>query len=981
MKRKWTCLLGLMLAGGVLFGAAEAQAKESGKENYVVTVYNEQNGLPTGEANTVLQTQDGYIWIGSYGGLIRYDGTRFINFSQMDAGISSSSVRALFEDSKGRLWIGSNDVGVFLYENGKFVKIQGPGDYSFRSIRDFAEGEDGSIYVASSSGLGVITDGKLTPYTEEGIFGQNIYSIGVDAYGRIWAAMDYGKCFVVEDGDVVWEISSDMLFEGEEIYSVASGNKGEIYLGTSDNELAVLFFEEEGCSLDNVRVEYRNTGDVTTHNLLQVNRQGDVLVSGLHGMGIYTADGSFTSFGEDEKAVSVNWAEVDYEGNIWLATSGLGVVKYARAAFEVPKVDLLDGTVINTVQKTENRYYIGTDSGLLLFDANFKPVNNTLTTQLRDVRIRHILESSQGLVYIATYYGCGVICYDPVTQQITQFDSENGLLNNGVRVLLELSDGSIAAGTQEGICVLRDGKVAECYGREEGIDIPAILCLTEGSDGAIYAGSDGGGIYVVREGKVENYGFRAGLNEGVVLRMLEDEEGGFFVSAGSSLYYWKENTFSRLTNFEKGAGSIFDFYLRDGRLWLLQNSGLVAVEKDILLSGMEAEAETYGFALGLSGSLNANTWHDMEEDGSLILATRSGLSVFDFSDVESTLPKGVINEIQVDDIVYRQQEEITLPKDTARITFDFSMLSYCEAGNYKMSCYLEGGDEEEYVYGSEKNGRISYTNLAGGDYVFHLKVFEPGQEDAGCEYLVKIHKEKRMAEYFLFWVIGAVLIVAAVAGVLSFIFKTKMRRMQRRHKEYHDIINQSLETFAHTIDAKDADTNGHSVRVAVYVREIAARMGMSEEEQENVYYIALMHDIGKIGIPDSILKKQGELTDEEWEIVKKHPVIGGEILKDFTALDGIAEGARYHHERYDGSGYCEQISGKEIPLVARMIGVADTFDAMATTRCYREALGKEEILEELKKGSGTQFDPEILKIMLEMIEDGVVAINAQPKSG
>lgn len=974
MKRKWFCLLGTILVGSVLFGAVQVQAKEVEKEEYVVTVYNEQNGLPTGEANTVLQTQDGYIWIGSYGGLIRYDGTRFINFSQTDDGISSSSVRALFEDSQGRLWIGSNDVGVFLYENGKFIKVQGPSDYSFRSIRDFAEGEDGSIYVASSSGLGIIRDGKLTPYTEAAVYGQNIYSIGIDSFGRIWAAMDYGKCLVVEDGNVVWEISSDMLFEEEEIYSVASGNEGEIYLGTSDSRLAVLFFEKEECSLESVRVKYRNTGDVTTHNLLQVNGQGDILISGLHGMGIFTADGNFIEFGEDEKAVSVNWAEIDYEGNIWLATSGLGVVKYARAAFEVPKVDLFDGAVINAVQKTENRFYIGTDSGLLLLDANLKPVNNTLTTQLRDVRIRHILESREGLVYIATYYGCGVICYNPATQQITQFDSESGLPNNGVRVLLECSDGSIAVGTQEGICVIQNGKIEECYGREEGLETPAILCLTEGRDGAIYAGSDGGGIYVVKDGEVENYGFQAGLNEGVVLRMLEDEEGGFFVSAGSSLYYWKENTFSRLTNFEKGAGSIFDFYLRDGRLWLLQNSGLIAVEKDDLLSGGEAETETYGFALGLSGSLNANTWHDME-DGSLILATRNGMSIFDFSDVTSTLPKGVINEIRVDDVVYRQQEEIILPKDAARITFDFSMLSYREAGNYKMSCYLEGGDEKEYVYSNEKNGRISYTNLAGGDYVFHLKIFEAEQAGEGYEYLVKIHKEKRMTEYLLFWVMASVLLVATVAGILAIIFKTKMRRMQRRHKEYHDIINQSLETFARTIDAKDADTNGHSARVAGYVREIAARMGMSEEEQENVYYIALMHDIGKIGIPDSILKKQGELTEKEWEIVKKHPVIGGEILKDFTALDGIAEGAKYHHERYDGSGYCEQISGEEIPLVARMIGVADTFDAMATTRCYREALGKEAILEELKKGSGTQFDPEILKIMLEMIEDGAVEID------
>ena len=223
-------------------------------------------------------------------------------------------------------------------------------------------------------------------------------------------------------------------------------------------------------------------------------------------------------------------------------------------------------------------------------------------------------------------------------------------------------------------------------------------------------------------------------------------------------------------------------------------------------------------------------------------------------------------------------------------------------------------------------------------------------------------------------VILIVLLLVCIAGVVAFFEKNKMNRLAKRHKEYHDIINQSLETFAKTIDAKDAYTNGHSFRVAKYSRELSRRMGMPKEEQENVYYIALMHDIGKIGIPDSILQKKGELTQEEWETVKRHPLIGGEILKDFTALEGIADGARYHHERYDGKGYGLRMKGDEIPLVARIIGVADTYDAMSSNRCYRKALSKGEIVKELKAGSGTQFDPKILPFMLEMIEDGTVAI-------
>ena len=183
--------------------------------------------------------------------------------------------------------------------------------------------------------------------------------------------------------------------------------------------------------------------------------------------------------------------------------------------------------------------------------------------------------------------------------------------------------------------------------------------------------------------------------------------------------------------------------------------------------------------------------------------------------------------------------------------------------------------------------------------------------------------------------------------------------------------------FAKMIDAKDKYTNGHSIRVALYSKELAKRMGLPEEEQERIYYIALMHDIGKIGIPDSILKKEGKLTDEEMAVIRTHPVIGGEILKNCTALKGIAEGARYHHERFDGTGYCMGFAGAEIPLIARIIGVADAYDAMSNARCYRKALDREVIISELKEGTGTQFDPEIVPLMLQMIEEGVVPVDIE----
>ncbi|MCD7834594.1 MAG: HD-GYP domain-containing protein, partial [Lachnospiraceae bacterium] len=221
----------------------------------------------------------------------------------------------------------------------------------------------------------------------------------------------------------------------------------------------------------------------------------------------------------------------------------------------------------------------------------------------------------------------------------------------------------------------------------------------------------------------------------------------------------------------------------------------------------------------------------------------------------------------------------------------------------------------------------------------------------------------------------AFVFLAILAGVLLVIWlvsQIRVRSMKKRQEELKLIIEQSLHTFANAIDAKDSDTNGHSVRVANYSREIARRMNFSVEEQEQISYMALLHDIGKIGIPDSILKKAGKLTPEEWEIVKSHPRIGGEILSEFTVIPDIADGAKYHHEHYDGNGYCEGRKGEEIPLKARIIAIADSFDAMCSARHYQAGNTLEYAREELLRCSGTQFDPDIVVYMVDMIDDGFV---------
>ncbi|MDY5180072.1 HD-GYP domain-containing protein [Butyribacter sp.] len=195
------------------------------------------------------------------------------------------------------------------------------------------------------------------------------------------------------------------------------------------------------------------------------------------------------------------------------------------------------------------------------------------------------------------------------------------------------------------------------------------------------------------------------------------------------------------------------------------------------------------------------------------------------------------------------------------------------------------------------------------------------------------------------------------------------RKAEEKKKQFQRLSIQVMQSLAGAIDAKDRYTKGHSQRVAMYSREIAGRYGYDEEKQEDVYFAGMLHDIGKIGIPNEIINKTGKLTDEEYEILKTHPSIGGDILSNISEIPNIAIGARWHHERYDGKGYPDGLRGKDIPELARIIGVADAYDAMTSKRSYRDVLSQEIVRLEIKKGKGTQFDPVFAEIMLEMIDE------------
>ena len=315
--------------------------------------------------------------------------------------------------------------------------------------------------------------------------------------------------------------------------------------------------------------------------------------------------------------------------------------------------------------------------------------------------------------------------------------------------------------------------------------------------------------------------------------------------------------------------------------------------------------------------------------------------------------------------------------------YDFTVTNHTEKyiTNWMLVLHLpKGGDIDSFWNGEIFNEDTELTFVPGEDskvlvpggtesfgFVMYSGVVRRFQEFTFTGYY-QVHIED-MEEYeriqfaFYAWCMLAVFYIC---------FETLMFRAEKKRENDMRIIIETMETFSSFIDAKDAYTRGHSKRVSQYTKQMARRFKYSKEDIVKIGYIALMHDCGKIGIPDSVLNKPGALTPEERKVIEEHTKMGGNILEHYTAIEGIKEGAIYHHERYDGKGYPEGLKGEEIPFIARMICVADSFDAMNSDRCYRKHLPKAVIISELEKNMGKQFDPKVAQCMIDLINEGVI---------
>ena len=966
-----------------LFVAAQsfcvsAEEPEYQDSSFVRTVYDNTNGMVSSEANIICETDDGYIWIGSYAGLTKYDGNQF-EFVR-EGGLVN--VVDMMTDSRGRLWIGTNDAGIARYEEGTYTYFTVEDGLTSNSIRCFAEDADGNIYVGTSNKIC-----RFRPDDTIEIFCQDIsFAKAMTVYYDWLIVMDNTGCLYVLDGkqaqgNIVGELN-DLFY-----YCLTPTSRG-LMVGTESGDLFIIDISDSG-ELTKKRIEV----SANQISAIYEDSKERIWIAKENELGYLLPDGTYVGLNYEGFDSSIVSFHEDYQGNIWAASTHYGAIKLSETAF-VNLFDMagIEKEYINAVICYNGDYYCGIDTGLIILNGNtLERVSNELTQQTDGCRVRSLYTDAKGRLWVCTYNG--LFCYSP-QNGIERYHSEtHEVTSDRFRCITELADGTIVAGTADGINYIKDGSVTGTVTAQNGLGNTQILSIVEGNDGAIWAGSDGSGIYILSgENLIANYTVEDGLSSNVILRIIPHDDGYFVVTSNALCHIDADGHIRKLEAFPYFNN--FDVILEQDTAFVTCSAGLYEVPLSQLCADQGEQFRLYGAREGLSAGLTANSWNYVPDQNRLLLCSNNGVIVFNRNrDVEeSDIKFGIISvECDGEEISVGEDCQIEFPQSAKNLSIYASVRNY-GFQDVKVRFYIKDLESAPKLYSWDEIEPVKLFKPELSQYTICLEIW-----DNSGQYILESQEYKVFTQakswedpvFKTYLVVVSIEIILftmiSIASMFLFVMrKNELERLQidleNKVREQTGVLRdqqntikkqflQTVTALSEAVDAKDRYTSGHSKRVAEYARMIAARMGKSKDEQEEIYRAGLLHDIGKLRIPAEIINKPGKLTEEEYNIMKIHPVTGYHILRGISDNNFIAVAAKYHHERYDGKGYPNGLVGEKIPEVARILSVADSYDAMASNRSYRNALPQEIVRSEIENGMGTQFDPSIAKIMLQMIDE------------
>ena len=954
---------------------------EGQTEGYSAVLYDNSNGLPTSEANAIAETSEGFIWIGSYAGLIRYDGNTFERIGST-GGISS--IKCLYVDSRDRLWMGTNDNGVALMENGEF-KLWGKLDgLKSAHTRAITEDENGTIYIATTCGIATIDkDDNLAMLEDDLISEANMRFIIMGNDGLIYGLTNYGDIMTLKDGKLVNYISGSDNVESGAVgaFYPDMEEPGMVYLQTVDYGFCHARMGERLTDLVEIDIQPLSTVQMIS------SIDGKLWICASNGIG-YVENDEFHLLENLPMNNSVGGVMMDYLGNLWFTSTRQGVMKIVPNQFSnlFERFDL-PTNVVNTTCMCEEKLFVGSDTGLMVLGdegpVSSFPLTKATTLSGEDLgssdlielldgcRIRSIIRDSQGRAWISTWRQLGLLRYSQ--GEVVAFTQDDGLLSTSLRAVAEREDGSILVAVAGGVNVIEGDRVVAAYGEQDGIVNTESLTVEEGLNGEIVLGSNGGGIYIVDETGVKNINVEDGLPSDVVMRLKRDKAHNVVWIVCSSAIAYMTPDYHVTTIKQFPYTNNFDLYENShGEMWVLSSNGIYVTPTEELLANGEINPVYYSLANGLPCITTANSYSELTPDGDLYIAGSTGICKVNidqtFEDVNDL--KAVVPFVEADGrFIYPDETgAFTIPDSTQKLTIPSFVFNY-SLNDPQVSLQLEGFERSSMTVDRSDMVPVDYTNLRGGTYHYVMQLRD-NMGRGNKVVTVQITKEKAFYEEVWFYVVAGLAALLLLVVIVGLYVRRKTQKLEKKHKETMAFVSGITEAFAKVIDMKDRYTNGHSSRVAKYTAMLARELGCDEETVEKYYRIALLHDVGKVGVPQEVLNKPGKLTDEEFEIIKSHTTQGYDALKEITIMPELAIGAQAHHERPDGRGYPNHLKGDEIPRVAQIIAVADCFDAMYSNRPYRNRMNFDKVVSIIKEVSGSQLAPDVVDAFLRLVDKG-----------
>lgn len=949
--------------------------------DYVSKTWTTEDGLPGMSITTVLQDQKGYIWIGTYDGLVRFDGVEFITYSRTtDARFDFASARSLFQAKDGTLWVGHNDEGVTaINSDGQIRKFTMDNGLPNNKINTINEDLNHNVWIGTSSGVCYITpefeikipDG-LKELDQEKILVNMIYC---DLAGRIWICTGLENDLFVYENNRIERFTGIHKIKNPAVRTIMQDDTGAFWFGV-DTHYVVLLRNAEETVFDIAHDHHKGTA---VSSIIQ-DKKGNIWVGSDYGITIL--HNGTCSYFDKRNGLSddiISQIIEDKEGSIWIALNRGGLQKVSHSKFATVSMD----TSVNAICEDTQRHltWLATDNGVACYK-NSLFVENEMTELTKGRRIRHIEKTKDNEILVCSYADPPFITYSPEGQIKTWMVSDG--ISAKCRVAIKTTSGDYYVGTTSGLSIIHheDGHISTLT-RDDGFENHYIMWLYEDDKNQIWVGTNGGGVHVLKNEKIiKHYSTNkseGGLAGNVIFKILENNNNIWIgTGTGLSKYIEETDSFANITSRNGiGTDSVFQMICDYTQtVWMTTNKGVFSAPYQEMEEVVEGKREKlnvkyYGTSDGLiTSGVTSTSLSAKDSLGRVWLTLVDGFAIYDpvKGGKKQASPPALFQQYRIDDEIFDcNGNEIVVEPGAQRLSIKFTALSYISSENIQFRYMLEGFENKYSDWTTSRT--VSYTNLKPGTYNFVVMTKNADGVVSGASG-IKIVKLPYVWQNFWFMFLAIILVLLVSVLLVSFGIKLRIKKIEAKTEEERKFNKAIIGAFANCVDGKDTYTNGHSQRVAKYTRMLAAKLGESPETVDKFYNIALLHDIGKIGIPDAILQKPGRLTDEEFAIMKSHAHRGYEILKDVQIQEDLAAGAHYHHERFDGKGYPDGLAGENIPWVARIIAVADTFDAMSSTRPYRNKLPEDFIINEIKKCAGTQFDPKVVEKFMELYNEG-----------